>query len=557
MNPLIIMYARTRLRPGDLVTNGGFVLVVCVGLTTLAFIPLGPFGVLTALWFLSGIQLVTVSLASAFRIARVVSAIRETGLIDFHRITPQTPLQLVSGLMFGIPIREIFQLAIILPFSLICHVLAAYKLTATSISSVPIIQGMTTFLVTTVCIVASGLAANACTLAISLMGPSGQKQTDGRAWLVIMVLGLLISGFHLLGIASESIPPGRFFEEISTRGQIDGLLTGQYSFYTLFGQAIPNVIAHLIFTIPIGGFALIAAIRKIRNQAGHCLSKPIAIIFQAWLALLIASLTLRVDALPLLAKMLIPSMALMIVGIGLSLCVSPDLFRVLKGYRRARHQGDRGVAPLADEQFNRVALLVLSAITLLGGALPLILAQTGQTNVPPVQIRTLAGPIVAALSVLNLGLLWQFTRVRYRARLSASLFGGIGALLFLIPLLVAWTIGSTLNNDSIWMACVSTICPVYGVPLASVAAVGSDQMVRNISEVTRSNAPLASLGSALALTLLFGFLELSGRRWSRLQLQYADREHERYKSHKYVPSLANEQATELDESSTVEARPIT
>jgi hypothetical protein len=74
----------------------------------------GAFGTLLAL---QGVILVIIG---ATQVASSVGGARESGILDFHRVTPQPPAATALGFFFGAPIREYLLCAATLPFSLFC-----------------------------------------------------------------------------------------------------------------------------------------------------------------------------------------------------------------------------------------------------------------------------------------------------------------------------------------------------------------------------------------------------------------------------------------------------
>ena len=59
---------------------------------------------------------------------------RESGILDFHRVSPMAPAAVVLGFFFGAPIREYLLFAATLPFSMIC----VYKGPAEPLRGVPV-----------------------------------------------------------------------------------------------------------------------------------------------------------------------------------------------------------------------------------------------------------------------------------------------------------------------------------------------------------------------------------------------------------------------------------
>ena len=62
------------------------------------------------------------------RIASVTAEEKETGLLDYQRMTPMSPPAKILGYLFGLPAREYFMFFLTLPFLLHCAVVGEIPL---------------------------------------------------------------------------------------------------------------------------------------------------------------------------------------------------------------------------------------------------------------------------------------------------------------------------------------------------------------------------------------------------------------------------------------------
>ena len=56
----------------------------------------------------------------ATQVSSAVGGARESGILDFHRVSPLSPLAVTLGFFFGAPVREYVLAGMTLPFVLIC-----------------------------------------------------------------------------------------------------------------------------------------------------------------------------------------------------------------------------------------------------------------------------------------------------------------------------------------------------------------------------------------------------------------------------------------------------
>lgn len=140
MNPLIRRGIRERLRTKHLIASGLFSLILCStiylslylygasdqrtydphsqGYELVEGIPAnGARAAFTSLLIFQGFLLMFLGTG---RVASVTAEEKESGLLDYQRMTPMNPLFKITGYLFGLPAREYFMFLITLPFLLHC-----------------------------------------------------------------------------------------------------------------------------------------------------------------------------------------------------------------------------------------------------------------------------------------------------------------------------------------------------------------------------------------------------------------------------------------------------
>ena len=136
MNPIILKGIRENLRPKHLIAAGLFSLIICstVYLTSYLEGSEGKYsldpetkewvkeesspvnGARNAFTFLLALQGFYLMFLGTGRVASITAEERESGLLDYQRMTPMNPLSKIIGYIFGIPAREYFMFLFTLPF---------------------------------------------------------------------------------------------------------------------------------------------------------------------------------------------------------------------------------------------------------------------------------------------------------------------------------------------------------------------------------------------------------------------------------------------------------
>ncbi|MCY3017036.1 MAG: hypothetical protein NT171_20385 [Planctomycetota bacterium] len=447
-NPIIIKHIRARLRPAQAMPGAVALFCLAATLTWLAFASQPAdgqgggfvFGLLLCL-----LALVLVVLGSE-QVATAVSVARETGILDFHRISPLPPAEVALGFFLGAPIREACYAALLVPFLAATAILAGIPWTSLF------------DLVATVVFVA--LLVHAWQLLAALVSRRPRASTRGILLLVFLALGFGASAMRDGSVASISAP-------------------------TYFGLPLPRALFVGLHTVAATIFLLVAATRQMRDQRAALLSK-----WQA-LACLTTVATLAVGSL-WTAEPTIALVALLTVvvatGVFCGMPVAVTTGEYLKGVRRARRLGRSAAPPLDDAAASGVAVAGLCLVAVAAAAiLGLRLAADWQAWAWPFSI----GLLVIATH--------GFARQYYRLRDGSQGDLLCNLTLFLIwvlplPLAAAWSASGLdgWTGNFLW-----EVTPWAGMTQAVIAKAGG-----------AVGGPWPSLFVTGLTTLVFGVLQV-------------------------------------------------
>ena len=296
MNPLILKGIRENLRLKHLVAAGLFSLIVCSTLYLTAYLngsegkwdrdpitndwvksessPVN--GARNAFTFLLALQGFYLMFLGTGRVASITAEERESGLLDYQRMTPMNPLSKIAGYIFGIPAREYYMFFFTLPF--LGHAILVGKLPLANI-----IQLYSVFFCS---VILYHLTAHAVGLVV--------PKPRAASWVSrIVVLGLyvLLPGLGQAGISFLSfltiLPTyfGKILPILQKEG-IEQISRMNYkSNFVEFWQDVPFfdlTISPTTFTFLMQGLLiltlLVTGYRKWKNQSLPALSKASAFV---------------------------------------------------------------------------------------------------------------------------------------------------------------------------------------------------------------------------------------------------------------------------------------
>jgi hypothetical protein len=467
-NPIFVKFARSRLRRGPLTVSIIVVLILCICILWADFqvtgFPTGStFGVLMTL------QAIILPLMGAGQVGTSIANARASGILDFHRVSPLTPIELTLGFFFGAPVREYILFACTLPF-------AAIFLAKGEISALGFLQLM-------ILLLATAWVLHSVALLSGLLATVKSSPTSiGGMMLVVFLLGgpMLSAGIYARRLVDND---------------------NRLSF---FGQSLPWLAVVLIYATCLLFFVFLATRRRIHSDRLHAFSKCQALGAFGTLAVVGLGGIWGIADTDIAAMVLLYSLAL--AAIVLIQMVTPDRSEYLKGLVRALKQGRRHQPWWHDLALNPVFLGLASVILL---AAPTIAAggmdhqYSGSRSVRltefPLSIAT------AVLTVAYFGLALQYCQLQFGTR-GKIFFGLFLFVVWLVPIVAGTIVSSASSGGNEGIArSVFALTPLIGI---SLSAVGGDARLVSDQSMVRS----AAITPALLFFFVFQALLVGTRR---------------------------------------------
>jgi hypothetical protein len=435
-NPLLVRHLRANLRsPKAGYLTFGVVLLSCclmyAGYATKSLDGPGFF----YLFFVC--QTLALHFAGTSQVASSISAANDSGILDFHRISPLQPTTTTLGFMCGGAVREYLVALILLPFTLACALFGNV--------------GIAGFATSSVVLISSTLLFHALAVTAGLLAAPGRTRNVNAAlgFLVLMasistfsifngipILGILTVGPALLEAAGD-VP----------RGAVP---------VTFFGVALPLFVQSLLYQIPLTVTLVVAATRQMSSAQAMLFSKSMAVAVLA----VIATLSLGgIIGHPLVqADFLIPILSYVecFVACLLVLAVTPSQGLYRSGARRSKRIGMARPPLWADDSSNRAAVFVMAGLMM-------ATVQVIQALFPALKLDDrfwrVAG--TAAAVVTYFGFATQYFSLKYRRRWKLVLMMFV-FLFWLLPLVVGILVATALREpDAAHM--IASLSPFFGI----------------------------------------------------------------------------------------------
>jgi len=549
MNPLIRRGIRERLRAKNLVAAGIFSLILSAtlylaaffdamqvvlpakesptGVAELAFNSVnGARGAFTPLLFLQGFFLMFLGTG---RIASVTAEEKESGLLDYQRMTPMTPIAKIFGYLFGLPAREYWMFLVTLPFLLHCVVAG----------NLPLWNILNLYAVFFCSVLLYHLTAHV----IGLVVPR-PRAASWVARLAVLGLYIFLPALGQAGISFLSfltILP-TYFGKILPHLLYEGTQMGRFESQAVqFWQEVPFFSISLsptTFTFVMQGLILLALFltgyRKWRIDSLPAFSKPMGLaLFTTLQFLLLGSLwpffsdgqasgllgsvvqldpaqvglpnQLKSDAHPALAMVVVQStfflLSLGAILILINICC-PTPHRRLKGIQRIKKLGLPAIPWLADEAPGGGFATLLALLAILSYALLHLLAVSSESIV---SISSSPSSIIAPASFL------LFCTLSLRAAREQWFnlgFWGFLGLLWLTPMLacLVLAVNDFLGNSQL-MLHLSSLSPLTFIP---------QLMVHYSPNLVDPANPLVDLSASIRTGMvasIIGFVVLTFKLW--------------------------------------------
>ena len=544
MNPLIIRGIRERLRAKNLIASGLLSLILCSTLYLAAFldgmqtwvpaavsssgkdellsIPLnGAREAFTVLLILQGFYLMFLGTG---RVASGTAEEKESGLLDYQRMTPMSPLSKITGYLFGLPSREYLMFLITLPFLLHCMVVGEIpplnlaQLYAVFFCSV-LLYHLTAHVIGMVVARprAASWVARLAVLGLYVFLPVlGQAGISFLSFLTIIptYFGKILP--HLLAEGTEKL--GRFEGQAVAFWQEVPFFTIQVSPTTFTFAMQGMILLGLLFT----------AYRKWRLDSLPALSKPLGLgLFVILQFLLLGSLwpffslgeasgllghalqldpaktglpnQLKHDAQPAIAMIVVQAIFFLLNLAAVLLLINvccPNPHRRLKGIQRKEKLGIHRIPSLADESPGGIFAIILSLIvSLVFACLHFLAVSSEQVNSVSSSLNTVFLP----------SLLFLCTSLSLRAAreqwFNLGFWGYVG-LLWLTPVLACLVLAvDDLLGNSQFMLYLSALSPLTFFP--QLITYVSPSLLSEASQFANFSMPVSTgISSAILLALV-------------------------------------------------------
>ena len=118
-NPIFVKHLRSRLRKQPLIAAIVVVQALCLCIVWAGY-QLGSFESVGSFRLLFMLQIIILVVLGGAQAGSAVSGARASGILDFHRVSPLSPAELVLGFVIGAPIREYVLFATTLPYAALC-----------------------------------------------------------------------------------------------------------------------------------------------------------------------------------------------------------------------------------------------------------------------------------------------------------------------------------------------------------------------------------------------------------------------------------------------------
>jgi hypothetical protein len=499
VNPIILRGVRERLRIKHLIAAGLFSLIISATFYFTAYLegaegdwvldhetqswirgePSLVEGARQAFTYLFALQGFFLMFLGTGRVAAITAEEKESGLMDYQRMTPMNPFAKITGYLFGLPAREYFMFAVTLPFLLHCIIVGEL-----SIENV-----LHLYFVFFSSVVLYHLTAHV----IGLVVPK-PRAASWVSRIVVLGLYVFLPAFGQAGISFLSfltiLPTyfGKMLPQLISsqsngyRGQFDDMINF-WQDVPFFTTEIPPSVFTLIMQGLILAALLITAYRKWRNESLPAFSKTSGlIIFAVFQFLLLGSLWpffSEGKASGLLGENFslseaenrggAPVILLFVQSVffGLSLLgiltlvntCCPDRHLHLKGAQRANRLGLPSIPMFADESRGTWFVLALGAMVCTVHTI--LLSQAVTTDLFFSIKPELTAFYLPSLLLIACALYLQAARELW---FSLGFWGFVG-LLWITPLLASLVLAVGWEEKSLdTVAMLSSLCPILCLP---------------------------------------------------------------------------------------------
>ncbi|MDB5349980.1 MAG: hypothetical protein JWN86_1227 [Planctomycetota bacterium] len=411
-NPILVKHIRSRLRLAQLIPGLVAVLSICLVFSWATYAS-GSSGS-WAVYVLSGIAWAILVLGGSNQVASAVGSAKESGILDFHRVSPVPASTLAVGFFLGAPIREYILFALMLPFLVLCGLVNGFGLMDVLFLVAPTIL--------------TAWVLHSLTMLVALIAKNARSASVGIIALLLISLWIgnavygSYRGSRMIASGTETDPGGMDF----------------------FGIRLPTIAFLFIYEGAATLFLLIAATRKMRAERALPYSKPEALICMTTVALLGLGAFWEVKE----TYWVVPTLLyiFVIAGCVLSSTVQPDLNEYAKGIRRALRAGRRRPPVFSELASNAWAVYGLAGLVALGASIASEVLEPGQAMGLPMSGNRFGrfafsqSIAVGAFVVAYYGLGKQYFALKFN-RKGETYFRLFLFLIWVLPLLVGVAFG--------------------------------------------------------------------------------------------------------------------
>jgi hypothetical protein len=466
-NPILVKHIRTRLRRQSILTSLSVVVLLCLCIAYAGY-ALDIFKNGFAAGMILAIQFVLLVIMGSSQVGASVSGARNSGILDFHRVSPMTPTELTLGFFFGAPIREYSLFAATLPFTVLCMAFG-----------IPSPRG---FVQLMMILLTSAWTLQGLVL-LTALASKGKTPTGG---VVAMLVFLLFFGSSLV-----------------MGGQFSANMVEHDNRLGFFGLSLPWLPVVLLYQLPLLFFILLASTRKMESARLHALSKPQGIVAMLVFSTLVVGGIWRKDdyeIYEIAALYLLTIPALLV-----TLVITPSQAEYAKGLYRAQRQGKTRLPWWDDLSVSWITLVLLAGMMLGAGTLAgSVAAGAPSPHWQPATTTTFHLALAAAvLTVAYFGLAFQYFQLRFAKR---------GPTYFTLFIFIVWFLpiiaGAIQSMASGPRGPGEVGAPLFalspGAGIGMIAAIGDEHLA------TRVQA--AAITPALLFTFVFNYLLIGARR---------------------------------------------
>lgn len=436
-NPILTKHVRSRLRPQPTayLVIAVFLICCCLAWAGQAAEVLDEGFFFTIFFVIQGVSL---QFAGTTQVAASTGMVNDSRILDFHRVSPLSPLTVAVGFVLGAPLREYLIATVVLPFTLLCAIIGP--------------TGLTGFCTTGIVLLSSTLLFHTVAMTASLLAPPGKSRSSGMSVMALVFITAFMSplvfqiGLPLPGLLS---PIPTMIASVSDGGAGPGMSP------TFFGLDLPIFVQSLIYQIPLTAFLMIAVVRRMRSAQAALYAKSTAIAF----FVTITALNLGgVVSHPNLAPSIVLPAVLYIgvfLAIVLTTFVTPKQGAYMSCVRRSLRIGMERPPLWADDSSNRAVVLVFASLTY--AAVQSIEALFPAQLAAGHPIRSTG---IAICTILQFGFAGQFFSLKFGRRSRPVLVMYL-FLFWVMPLLAGALCAATFNGPL--GAMIGAVSPIFGI----------------------------------------------------------------------------------------------